>query len=196
MVDMTLNTIVFSGPHEEIEILDRIIGKELNFDSIIKSPPYFECWTKEKRHEWMENNWGSFWCQTSEKTRKNHNWGSMLKLAFETPYAPPLKVIDALYSMCPNVKSIHKLSVERNWYESTYVCRDPKRGFKTVLIDTNEFHLMDAPATLQVDEEFIEELMVDDELKIMSETIGVTLDWINSMRSEDKRELEYQDLMS
>lgn len=184
MSDMTHSTIVFSGTREEIEILDRIIGEELNFDSIIQTHPDFEILTAEEQYQWMMENWGSTSCKTTEKVCQNHGKFSTMKLVFETPYNPPLKVIDALHSRCPGVRGIHKLTLERNWYESLYIRHDPARGFQKFLVDdSNGFHQEDDSPSFEVAQEFVEELMINDELKIVSESIGVTLDWINSKKS-------------
>ncbi len=181
---MTYNTIVFSGTREDIEILNQIIGEELNFDSIIKTHPDFEKWTTDERHRWMRENWGSTFCETTEKICRNHEGFSTMKLVFQTPYNPPLKVIDNLYSKCPGVKGIHKLTLESNWYESIYVRYDPERGFQKILVDDpNGFHKEDHSSSFEVVQEYVEELMINDELEIVSEVVGVTLDWINSKKS-------------
>jgi len=190
MSDMTYNTIVFSGTHAEIETLDQIIGEKLNFDSIIKTHPDFQKWTTEEQYRWMKENWGSTFCEITEKIRQNHDGFSTMKLVFQTPYNPPLKVIDALYSKCPGVKGIHKLTLESDWCESIYVRRDPERGFQKFLVDdSNGFHLEDNSPSFELVEGYVEELMINDELRIVSEIVGVTLDWINSKKSEIEREM-------
>ncbi len=184
MSDIVNNTIVFSGAKEDIGRLDKAIGAELKFGSFINTHPEIKNWRPDDRIQWMLNNWGSTFCETKEKVFQDHGTFATLKVVFQSSYNPPLKVVDTLFSKFPNVKGIYKVSLESNLGESTYIRRNPHLGFQKFLVDSiSGPDQNDECSNFQVLQDYADELVVNDELRITSGIVGVSLEWIESRKN-------------
>lgn len=150
MPDMTHNTLALSGSSKEILEL----------------------------REFLENSTEQCWREIIQLTIIDHGKFSTLKMTLKTPWDPPLKEVDTMYRLFPTLKGIHRLTLEREWCETTVVRREPSRGFQKCLVD-NPIGYKTIPS-FEVADEYLEDLQHDEQLRAVSKLVGITLDRIRS----------------
>lgn len=149
MSSTTYTTLVFTGPDEEIKLLDHYINSIRSERTMVNS----------------------------QKLISDHGSFASLKLSFETPGNPPFKVIDQLHERVPSIKGVHRTTSESNFYETIVIRRDPLKGFQKCLVDDPlGINTDKSSSSIEVLNEYIDDLGMDEELTVASEMIGITLE--------------------
>lgn len=178
MTTMTYNTIVFFGSNDDIQSLSQLVCDGLDFQKIVPIPTEHCDKDHSVSKDWALENWGATWSITTEMLVTSMDEFSTLKIVFETPWRTPLGVIKALYERFPRVKGIHRVTSEGGLYETVFVRRDPLRGFQKFLVD-NPYGIKGSTedtesSNFEILDEYLEEIKVDKQLRIVSEIVGVT----------------------
>lgn len=185
MPDMTYNTVVFVGSQLEIEDLCRFFSDtdgEMDFNRISPVPHQVVTNGHDSVREWKRDNWGVTWWENMNRTLIVGPKFSMLEFSFNTPWYPPTRVLDSLFGMFPNLRVLHRVTIENEEDETIVVRRDPETGFQRCLEEFGSFSDDPRKRTLVVLDDYIEDLMSDEGWSIPSEIVGVTVDRIEQRR--------------
>lgn len=123
------------------------------------------------------------WVHPTERSRDIHNHFSTLKVDFDTTNGPPLKQLDDLYRKFPSLGNVHQIIEEDRWYKTTLLERNPSKGFRKFIIYDPHGYENDQGFTGF--EDFRVDLENQMELRVASERMGITKDWINQRILEE-----------
>lgn len=129
------------------------------------------------------NTFISEWSQPTQRSKAQHDSFSTLKVVFDSINGPPIKQLNALYKKFPSVGNVHQIIEEDLWYKTTLIERNPSKGFRKFLI-YDPYGFVNDPE-FNVSEEFLGDLDNQIELRIASEMVGVTTEWINQRLGRD-----------
>ena len=191
MPDMTYNTIAFYGDQQEIHELDEFLGSSkidyyFNFSKIRPMPEDVYGKGVDAIYEWKFANWGTTWCSDVERSLNDSANLSTLKVSFNTPWVPPIKLIDYISGKCSKIKFIYRSTIDDEGYKTVFIRRDPKMGFNKCLIDypygCEDHPLYSEVSGVDVLGNFMDELNDDKQLRAASAMIGITVDRIRQRK--------------
>lgn len=153
----TYITLVFTGHHQEMVVLDQYLNSIFNNSKNMDS----------------------------QQTISDHGSYSSFQFFFETSWNPPFDVIDRVHHRFPSIKGVHRITSERNFYETVIIRADPTRGFQKCLVDDPLRINTDVGSpSIDVLNEYIEDLELDEELRTASEIVGITIERIQQRRED------------